>query len=274
MTQRRIVIGDVHGHYDSLVTLLDTIAPTTEDQVYLLGDLIDRGSQSCQVVEFVKNSNYQCLRGNHEQMLLDILFNNDIYPPALEAWMYSGGKNTIDSYADKRIKETHLDWMQTLPNYLDLGDLWLVHAGVDPTRPLLDQGIAQFCWIRDEFHSHPRPYFPDKLIITGHTITFTLPGVAPGQIAQGPGWLGIDTGAYHPRSGWLTGLDTTNWLVYQVNTWTKVIRQSPLAELLAPVSYRPNHRKRQNLQTLNENPQGLGDGLGEGITTPDRCNFN
>lgn len=237
MTQRRIVIGDVHGHYDSLLTLLDAIAPNSEDQVYLLGDLIDRGPQSFQVVEFVKNSNYQCLRGNHEQMLLDILLGNDIYPPALEAWMYSGGQNTLDSYGSKGINEEHLYWMLQLPDYLDLGDLWLVHAGVHPTIPLQAQGISQFCWIRNEFHSHPRPYFADKLIIIGHTITFTLPGVAPGQIAQGPGWLDIDTGAYHPRSGWLTGLDTTNSIVYQVNTWTKLTRKSSLSDLVAPVNY-------------------------------------
>lgn len=237
MTQRRIVIGDVHGYYDSLMTLLDAIAPNSEDQVYLLGDLIDRGSQSRQVVEFVKNSSYQCLRGNHEQMLLDILLGNDIYPPALEAWMYSGGKNTLESYGSKGITGEHISWMQQLPDYLDLGDLWLVHAGVHPTIPLQSQGISQFCWIRNEFHSHPRPYFADKLIITGHTITFTLPGIAPGQIAQGPGWLDIDTGAYHPRSGWLTGLDTTNWIVYQVNTGTKLTRKSSLSGIVAPVNY-------------------------------------
>lgn len=246
MTQRRIVIGDVHGHYDSLMTLLEAIAPNSEDQVYLLGDLIDRGSKSCQVVEFVKNSSYQCLRGNHEQMLLDILSDDDIYPPALDAWMYSGGKNTLDSYDGKVIKREHLYWMQQLPDYLDLGDLWLVHAGVHPTMPFQSQGISQFCWIRNEFHSHPRPYFPDKLIITGHTITFTLPGVAPGQIAQGPGWLDIDTGAYHPRSGWLTGLDTTNWIVYQVNTWTKSTRQLPLSSLVTPVNY----ERKRNFQSL------------------------
>jgi serine/threonine protein phosphatase 1 len=243
MTQRRIVIGDVHGHYDSLMTLLEAIAPNSEDQVYLLGDLIDRGSKSCQVVEFVKNSSYQCLRGNHEQMLLDILLDDEIYPPALDAWMYSGGKNTLESYGRKGIRGEHLYWMQQLPDYLDLGDLWLVHAGVHPTMPFQSQGTSQFCWIRNEFHSHPRPYFPDKLIITGHTITFTLPGVAPGQIAQGPGWLDIDTGAYHPRSGWLTGLDTTNWLIYQVNTWTKLTRKLPLSALVAPVNY----RQKQNL---------------------------
>ncbi len=123
MKQRRIVIGDVHGHYDSLMTLLEVIAPGSEDQVYFLGDLIDRGSQSYQVVEFVKNSGYQCLLGNHEQMLIDIVLSGDLYPPALEAWLYSGGKNTIKSYGTKGISSEHIQWMQQLPTHLDLGDL-------------------------------------------------------------------------------------------------------------------------------------------------------
>ncbi|HBK64061.1 MAG TPA: serine/threonine protein phosphatase, partial [Cyanobacteria bacterium UBA11166] len=54
MTHRQIVIGDVHGHYDTLMTLLNAIAPSEEDRVYFLGDLIDRGPKSAQVVEFVK----------------------------------------------------------------------------------------------------------------------------------------------------------------------------------------------------------------------------
>ena len=53
ISQRRIIIGDVHGHYDTLNLLLEAIAPNSEDQVYFLGDLIDRGPQSSQVVDFV-----------------------------------------------------------------------------------------------------------------------------------------------------------------------------------------------------------------------------
>jgi serine/threonine protein phosphatase 1 len=67
---RRIIIGDVHGHYDGLMLLLDSIEPTTDDQIYFLGDLIDRGPKSAQVVDFVRENNYGCVLGNHEQMAL------------------------------------------------------------------------------------------------------------------------------------------------------------------------------------------------------------
>lgn len=235
MTQRRIVIGDVHGHYDTLMILMEAIAPTKEDMVYFLGDLIDRGPQSAQVVDFVKESPYISLLGNHEQMLLDILGDREIYDPALQAWLYSGGHSTINSYGDKGVRQDHIEWMRTLPTYIDLGDTWLVHAGIHPRIPIEKQTSEQFCWIRDEFHSMPQPYFPDKLIITGHTITFTLPGVLPGKIAQGRGWLDVDTGAYHPKSGWMTALDITNSLVYQVNVFKRRLRKLPLEEAVTRV---------------------------------------
>lgn len=236
---RRILIGDVHGHFAGLMSLMEAIAPRSDDQIYFLGDLIDRGPQSAQVVEFVKQNAYTCLLGNHEQLLLNTFSDGRIYPPALEAWLCSGGRDTIASYGSLAIPPEHLNWLQQLPLYLDLGDFWLVHAGVHPSLPLKAQTANDFCWIRGEFHSIRHPYFPDKTIVTGHTITFTLPGVEPGQLAQGQGWLDIDTGAYHPKSGWLTALDVTQELVYQANVYQKSVRTLPLAAIVAPVN--PDH---------------------------------
>ncbi|MEH1934889.1 MAG: metallophosphoesterase family protein [Nostoc sp.] len=235
ISPRRIVIGDVHGHYEGLMTLLEAIAPTSEDQVYFLGDLIDRGPHSSQVVNFVKRNNYPCLLGNHEQMLLNILTNERTSSPTMQAWLYGGGQATVDSYHQDTIPDDHLDWFKSLPTYLDLGDIWLTHAGVDPSKSVAEQTADQLCWIREEFHSIEKPYFPDKQIIIGHTITFTLPGVSPGKLAQGQGWLDIDTGAYHPKSGWLTGLDVTNNLVYQVNIFKNYLRVLPLEDVVIRV---------------------------------------
>ncbi|MDX2096235.1 MAG: metallophosphoesterase family protein [Leptolyngbyaceae cyanobacterium bins.59] len=230
---RRIVIGDVHGHYDGLMGLLEAIAPGQEDQVFFLGDLIDRGPKSSDVLNFVKNSSYLTLLGNHEQLLLDAFQGGQLSVSHLQGWLYSGGQATVDSYHDIAELMEHVDWLRTLPLSLDLGDVWLVHAGVHPRIPLQEQTSQELCWIREEFHSIPEPYFPDKLIITGHTITFTLPGVSPGELARGQGWLGIDTGAYHPRSGWLTGVDLTNQQVYQFNVFQNCSRRLPLSEAMA-----------------------------------------
>lgn len=232
---RRIIIGDVHGHYDGLMTLLEAIAPGSDDRVYFLGDLIDRGPQSAQVVDFVLQSPYQCLLGNHELMLLEVL-SGRASNQVRQAWLYSGGYETLTSYQTVAIPHHHIEWMQSLPTYLDLGDIWLAHAGVDPKLTLAEQTTDQLCWVRHEFHGTSQPYFPDKLIIVGHTITFTLPGVNPGQIAQGQGWIDIDTGAYHPKSGWLTGLDITNKVVYQVDVYDKSVRTLPLSEVVRRVN--------------------------------------
>ena len=231
---RRIVIGDVHGHYDTLVALLDSISPTSSDRVYFLGDLIDRGPKSAQVVDLVMRNKFHCLRGNHEEMLLDVVGTGEVSIELYQSWLYSGGHSTVESY-DSKIPQEHIDWIKNLPLYADLGDYWLVHAGVDPNIPLSEQCADQFCWIREDFHTANKAFFSDKLIITGHTITFTLPGVEPGQIAAGKGWLDIETGAYHHNSGWMTAIDLDCQKVYQANTFDGRIRIMPLRKAIAKV---------------------------------------
>jgi serine/threonine protein phosphatase 1 len=233
---RRIIIGDVHGHYQGLQNLFSLLDLNDRDMVYFLGDLIDRGPESAQVVEFVRTRDYPCLLGNHEQMMLTAYGLSDRDYFAMEGWLSAGGRSTVESYVDNDEQlDIDLQWMETLPQYIDLGDLWLVHAGVHPKRPLEVQTAQEFCWIRKEFHQMTEPFFADKLIVTGHTITFTFPDVEPGQIAQGAGWLDIDTGAYHPRSGWMTAFDTTQQQVYQVNVFDGSRRVRPLADAITPI---------------------------------------
>ncbi|ELR97668.1 metallophosphoesterase family protein [Gloeocapsa sp. PCC 73106] len=223
MPNRRIIIGDVHGHYEALISLLEAIAPSQEDQIYFLGDLIDRGPHSAQVVQFVISNNYKCVLGNHEKMLLNTIGSGQVQREELHVWLYCGGYSTLESYQNN-IPQEHLTWFKELPLYLDLGDIWLVHAGVDPRLPIENQSSDQFCWIRKPFHGMTQPYFADKLIVSGHTITFTLPGVKPGKLAQGRGWIDIETGVYHPKSGWLTALDIDQEQIHQINTKDRVYR--------------------------------------------------
>lgn len=237
---RRIAIGDVHGHYHALVKLLDAIAPTADDRLYFLGDLIDRGPDSASVVKLVRDNQYTCLLGNHEHLLINACGNGKVNQPALQAWRYSGGQTTLTSYPKlySHPSEALLEdvaWMQTLPLYIDLGDAWLVHAGVHPDLPIRDQGAEDFCWIRAPFHNIRKPYFPNKLIVVGHTITFTFKGLKPGQLAKGNGWLDIDTGAYHPMSGWLSAFDLTHRQVYQVNLFKGKVRKLSLQDAVVSI---------------------------------------
>ena len=118
-TSRRIFIGDVHGHYDGLMRLLAMIDPDASDQVYFVGDLIDRGPKSAQVVEFVRQGPYQCVLGNHEQLLLDAFQTGEVDMSILQAWLYSGGQATLASYSDMDALFEHLDWLRSLPLYID-----------------------------------------------------------------------------------------------------------------------------------------------------------
>jgi serine/threonine protein phosphatase 1 len=238
----RFVFGDVHGQYDCLMKLVDFIKCGSNDQLFFLGDLIDRGSRSADVVNWVMQNGHTCLRGNHEQMCLDA-FDSSEGSLIWKGWLLNGGSSTLESYGKATMPEEHLNWMKNLPLYVDLGDAWLVHAGLNPNLPLELQGAAEFCWIREEFHSATQPFFDDKVIITGHTITFVFPNVAPGNLVLGKGWLDIDTGAYHPKSGWLSALELDSAMVYQCNTFTNELRVNPLADIttvIEPMPVRPS----------------------------------
>lgn len=213
---RSFVIGDVHGHYSTLCNLLNLIAPTAADQVILLGDLIDRGPASASVITLVQQEGFQTLLGNHEEQLLRAL-QSGIGSLEWTHWLAMGGSTTVHSFGSLERLQTYLPWLQQLSTHLDLGPHFLSHAGLDPRRPLFAQSSREFCWSREAFLSARRPYFADKCIVVGHTPTCRFPGVQPGQLLAGPGWLDIDTGAYLPNSGWLTALELESELVYQVN---------------------------------------------------------
>lgn len=235
MAGRRLIIGDVHGHYRSLYRLLELAEPDAEDQVYCLGDLIDRGPDSAKVVALVRSQGYISLMGNHEHLLLQVL----AYPELSDLrshWFQAGGQATLASFGSWEALQELQPWLRQLPLYLDLGEIWLVHAGVDPDLPLSRQNANEFCWIREHFLGQSRPFFTHKTILVGHTITCTMAGVQPGYLAAGAGWLGVDTGAYHPNSGWLTAVDWDNQRVFQVNSYSEATHVCDLGDRVQKVT--------------------------------------
>ena len=96
-----IIIGDVHGCYDTLVALLDKLP---DDDVCFVGDLIDRGPKSKDVVELVKNGDYFCVLGNHEDMAIDqtIRWKSESHHPRYfqDMWLNNGGITAIESYGE------------------------------------------------------------------------------------------------------------------------------------------------------------------------------
>lgn len=198
-------IGDVHGMAKNLATLhamihADHKAVGGKATVIHLGDYVDRGPDSRQVVELAmtlerqaeksKNLSVHSLLGNHEQMLLDAY--NGVHDTAEDHWLMNGGSDALKSYArtgagrpeDWRtsIDPHHAEWLATLPTMLvdEARKLVFVHAGIDPlTYPECKDEIR--IWTRSPRFFNPdkwpdRPELEGLRVIHGHTPT---PDFAP-----------------------------------------------------------------------------------------------
>lgn len=200
-----LAIGDVHGCADLLEqTLAPYLGSGTE--LIFLGDLIDRSPErdgDRRVVERVRQLQEQpdahgvagvtVLRGNHEQMLLDALQEQDA-GNATELWEWNGGDPAFLPVARE-----HRDWLTALPLTAIRGDYLFVHAGVRPEVPLDEQQADDLLWILRPFltRNHGLPY----TVVHGHTYRSDY------SITRLPHRIGIDTGAF--ISGRLTALPLT-----------------------------------------------------------------
>jgi serine/threonine protein phosphatase 1 len=218
------VIGDVHGQADALEELLAALDIEIGDRIVMLGDLIDRGPDSRKVVRICRTREYiTVLRGNHEQMVLDgFSGKNQLSWEPSSIWLYNGGAETYESYmeesdevaGDEEFLRDAL-WFASLPHILELDDWILAHAGINPNKAMHEQEAEDLLWIRNIFHNAEK--FPDseRTVVFGHSIVHYSLGRLPGEIGISPvctvdgrpAWIGIDTGACDPTSGWLTALE-------------------------------------------------------------------
>jgi Calcineurin-like phosphoesterase len=206
-------IGDVHGRDDLLEDLLDQIVfhaqstPAEHRVLVFLGDYVDRGWQSREVLERLASFNLDgfeavFLKGNHEEALLSFLDD----PHFLENWRQYGGLETLHAYGLKDLnfradedylRNVHSEFVTALPAHhrafllglptkYELGGYLFVHAGVRPGVPLEMQQEHDLRWIRDEFLNSQQDF--GKRIVHGHCPE-EEPQVRPNRI-------GIDTGAY------------------------------------------------------------------------------
>lgn len=177
---RTIVIGDIHGCFNELKTLILSLEEKQEynkdtDKLVFLGDYIDRGEDSRAVIKFIRerqkdNKNVIALKGNHEDMLTDFCSNDKS-----EDWFYNGYESTLQSY--KGFKEdfyNDIEWIKTLPLYYEDKYFIYAHAGVDVNKPINKQSYYDLLWIREEFIYNTTPYA--KRVIFGHTPTIRLTG--------------------------------------------------------------------------------------------------
>ncbi|MBI1685925.1 serine/threonine protein phosphatase [Caulobacter hibisci] len=207
-------VGDIHGRADLADRILDVVRAEAEDtpasRVILvgLGDYVDRGPQSCEVIDTLVDLHthpkieMRCLRGNHEHVLVDFLDNAAAGP----AWCEFGGRETLASYNIKAPADpldapaweatrakfnatlplAHRAFLQTLALRCVIGDYVFVHAGLRPGVSLQRQRENDMLWIREPF-LNGRRLFP-KMVVHGHTPTET--------VHVDDRRIGLDTGAY------------------------------------------------------------------------------
>lgn len=217
-------VGDIHGRMDLLVRLVEQIDADAaglpegvKPQIIFLGDYIDRGLQSRDVIEYFTSGALDrydpvFLLGNHEEALLRFLQEVNFGTQ----WTRFGGGETLYSYGfappnsraslnsheemakvreawtklweafRERLPESHLRFFQSLKPYHVAGDYLFVHAGLRPGLSLDEQSQRDMLWIREEFLDDALPF--DHLIVHGHT--------PEDVIHRDDRRIGLDTGAF------------------------------------------------------------------------------
>ena len=124
------VIGDVHGCYHTLKELVDKIKNKYPNiKIFCVGDLVDRGNNSFEVVEFVVAEKIQCVIGNHDFMFYSNM--RDPFSLMAKSWNYNGAETTLASYKDKLNQiDKHLDLIINSPLFFNLDDCFISHAGI------------------------------------------------------------------------------------------------------------------------------------------------
>lgn len=221
---RLYAIGDIHGCADELESILKAIAPKDGDTVVFVGDYVDRGPASCDVIELALDlertkAETVFLKGNHEDMMLSFLGLPGHYG---ESFLFNGGVTTMESYGLKeddlphaihRIPPRHVDFYKRLSvNYLRPPYLF-VHAGISPLLQLEEQQTEDMLWIRQEFIFNPHRI--DATVVFGHT-------PMRGVMIDLPYKLGIDTGLVY--GGKLTCVEFTEGALYQVDRGSRQVK--------------------------------------------------
>lgn len=199
MAERLIAIGDIHGDINKLNVLLDKLKLSKEDTVVFLGDYIDCGNNSKEVIgrllRLSEEINCIFLTGNHEDMLLKYAKTKS--EDDCVNWLICGGIETVKSYGDiNAIFKKHLKFFQQLRLYYKTDKYLFVHGGVKPNIPLEEQKKEDMLWIRDDFIYNKHRL--KQKVIFGHT-PFDIPYIENDKI-------GINTGCGIAEDGYLTAL--------------------------------------------------------------------
>lgn len=212
-----IVIGDVHGELETLKAL---IAQFPKDQkIVFCGDLVDRGPHSNQVVQFVIDNGYDCVMGNHEDMMESEWDDGARWSGM---WLPNGGHRTLDSYkGDNALIRKHVEWMAELPTILaydqvknaDGRFLVVSHSSCGQFWNSADKETNSEWWNKEIMWNRRNPPVdaPEIFNVFGHSPRSTTPIITNY-------YANIDTGVCFKDMGVLTGLQFPEMIVYQQKT--------------------------------------------------------
>lgn len=218
MTGRTIAIGDIHGCVDALSAVLDAVRPCADDTLVTLGDYIDRGPNSCGVLDRLLNLADCCclipLLGDHEELLLEALSDET----TAARWLRNGGAETLRSYGWRAggsrhalsdwVPNQHKEFLAGCKLFYETQSHFFVHAGFQPELPLAQQPRKALLW-RVSHAGTTAAHCSGKVAVVGHTPQ------RRGEVLDLGFLLCIDTNCV--RGGWLTAIDVETGKTWQAD---------------------------------------------------------
>jgi len=176
--KRILAISDIHGHYDELVRLLDFANYNSkEDQLILLGDLVDRGTQNMKTLLYARDLEKDgaiVLMGNHDKVAY--LSMNELLTTGygIDTQTHVNCLNGSETYnefiklpdVDKKIVR---NFLRNRPLYFEYDKYIFVHSGISPDRPINEVDEDVLLWSREEFYEFSS--YKDRVVVFGHTPT-------------------------------------------------------------------------------------------------------
>lgn len=177
---RILAISDIHGQLDKLKKLLELVKyDKTKDQLVLLDDYTDRGYQNIETLKYIMKLEKEgaiVLKGNHDELMqgtiYELLTGNFI--GTLECHIDCGGENTVKELIEYNGKDLYniYNFLKDLSTYYEYENYIFSHSGVDSTKPFNQNTSDDLLWSRWDFINSKA--YDDKVIIFGHTVTFSI----------------------------------------------------------------------------------------------------
>lgn len=229
------VTSDLHGYsLDKFKDFLAEVGFGNDDFLYILGDVIDRGSDGIRILKWLMlQSNVELILGNHEAMFLscDFLFD-EITEDSISrltgsklgtylTWVSNSGQVTIEALSGVRYKEIHyiLEYLKERPLYetvtVNNKDFILVHSGLGEFRNnkrLTEYTPMELLWTRPDIETQ---YFDDVMVVFGHTPTVYFGDEYLGKIVKTDTWINVDVGVGMGQEPCLLRLDDMKEFYYK-----------------------------------------------------------